>query len=407
VPAEINGLKSAGGLSALMKIRQKWISTAVLAISTLSRSSAVTPFAENKFEDACAAATNEGKIVLIDFYTTWYGPCKSMDQQTWRDPEVLKLLERKTISLKIDAEKETELAERYRIDIYPTVLLLRPNGTEVDRLVGFREPGQFIAAFNAALNGKDSVTRAREAVKTAGNDEAMARMALGRSLVEKQQYVEALDEYIWCFDHGLEKNPAFVGVRSSFLLSDIMALGRKYPPARETLEKWRDEREAAVISGTSVGTTVRDVVRLNEVLEQSDRNLTLFDRLPAKSPSRVILLESVLDQLLNAKRYEEVLKDTDPGAIFSSEVSRVDRTLASLQNNATTKDRVERVLRERTVSTGSHFFEALAGLHKDEEAKTLADQILKFDSTGTTKDKLVQGANRAGDADLVNYIRSK
>jgi thiol-disulfide isomerase/thioredoxin len=389
-----------------MKIKQHWISAGLLALAAVSTSMA-EPFGEIKFEDACATATNQNKIVLIDFFTTWCGPCKLLDQRTWKDPEVIKLLESKTVSLKLDAEKQTDLAGRYRIDAYPTVVLLRPNGTEIDRLVGFREPGQFISDFNSALNGKDSVTRAREAVKTAGNDEPMARMALGRSLVEKQKYGEALGEYTWCFDHGLEKNPAFVGVRSSFLLSDIMALSLKYPPARETLEKWRDEREAAVISGVSDGTTVRDVVRLNEVLNQRERNLTLFNRLPPKSPSRFILLENVLDQLLSAKRYEEVLRDADPGSIFSREVKRVNEMSATLGKSATTKDRVERVLRERTVSTGSHYFEALAGVHNDDEAKTLADQILKFDSTETTKDKLVQGADRAGDADLVKYIRSK
>jgi thiol-disulfide isomerase/thioredoxin len=389
-----------------MKIGQKWISPALLAVATLSTSSA-EPFAEIKFEDACTAATNDDKIVLIDFYTTWCGPCKLLDQKTWKNPQVIKLLESKTVSLRLDAEKETELAGRYRIDVYPTVLLLSPNGAELDRLVGFREPGQFISDFNAALNGRNSVTRAREAVKTAGGDEPMARMALGRSLVENQKYSEALDEYTWCFDHGLEKSPAFVGVRSSFLLSDIDALGRKYPPARETLEKWRENGEAAMLSGSSNGTTVRDVVRLNEVLGERDRNLTLFDRLPAKSPSRAILLESVLDQLLSAKRYEEILKNADPSAVFSRAVQRVDDMLASLGKSATTKDRVERVLRERTVSTGSHYFEALAGVHNDDEAKTLADQILRFDSTETTKDKLVQGADRAGDTDLVKYIRSK
>jgi hypothetical protein len=138
-----------------------------------------------------------------------------------------------------------------------------------------------------------------------------------------------------------------------------MTLGAKYPPARET--KWRDEREAAVISGLSDGTTVRDVVRLNEVLDQRESNLTLFNRLPAKSPSRAILLENVLDQLLSAKRYEEVLRDADLSSIFSREVKRVNEMSATLGKSTTTKDRVERVLRERAVSTGSHYFEALAG----------------------------------------------
>lgn len=389
-----------------MKTKAKWVTSSFLVLATLSTSPA-KPFAEVRFENACATAKQAGKIVLIDFYTTWCGPCKLLDRNTWPDPEVIKLLESKTVSIKIDAEKETKLAERYKIEAYPTILLAKPDGTEIDRLVGFREPGPFIADFNAALSGKDSVTRAREAVQTAGTDDAMARMALGESLAEKQKYAQALDEYLWCFDHGLEKNPSFVGVRCSFLLSYVMTLGKKYPPATRALEKRRDEREVAIVSGSSDATTVQDVIRLNEALGQKERNLALFDRLPARSPCRAMLLDSVLDQLLGAKRYEEILKGTDANSVFSQEVTRVEQMLASIGNNATMKARVEGVFRQNAVSKGSHYVEALAGLHKDDEAKTLADQILKFDSTAATKDKLVQGADRAGDADLVKYIRSK
>lgn len=389
-----------------MKIKDKWVTSALLILAGLSTASAKT-FADLKFDDACTKAKKEGKIVLVDFYTTWCGPCKRLDKETWTDPEVIKLLESKTVSIKIDAEKETKLAERYKIEAYPTVLLAKPDGTEIDRLVGFREPAAFIADFNAVLSGKDSVTRAREAVKTAGTDDAMARMALGKSLAEKQKYPEALDEYLWCFDHGLEKNPAFVGVRCSFLLSDIVTLGKKFPAARTALEKRRDEREAGVISGASDMMTIQDVIRLNEALEQPERNLTLFDRLPAKSPARAQMLESVFDQLLRAKQYEDALKDTDANAIFSREVKRFDQMLAGLEKNPGMKAQVEGVFRQRTVTTGSHYFEALAGAQKDDAAKTLADQILSFDSSRTTKNELAQGAERAGNAALVKFIHSK
>jgi hypothetical protein len=162
-----------------------------------------------------------------------------------------------------------------------------------------------------------------------------------------------------------------------------------------------------LVSGSSNATTVQDTIRLNEALGQKERNLSLFDQLPQESPCRAMLLDSVLDQLLSARRYEEILKGADANAVFAQEVARMEQMLASLGNNATMKARVEGVFRQNAVSKGSHYFEALAGVHKDEEAKTLADQIFKFDSTATTKDKLLQGAKRAGDADLAKYIRSK
>ena len=104
-------------------------------------------FRTETFGSALEEAGTEGKLVLIDFFTTWCGPCKMLDQMTWPDPRVIDLLGTKTVPLKIDAEKEAELAKRYKVDAYPTVLFLKPDGTEVDRLIGYRDPAKFIEEF--------------------------------------------------------------------------------------------------------------------------------------------------------------------------------------------------------------------------------------------------------------------
>ena len=84
-------------------------------------------------------------------------------------PRVIDLLGTKTVPLKIDAEKEAELAKRYKVDAYPTVLFLKPDGTEVDRLIGYRDPAKFIEEFTWILAGKTSLTRARAAVREGKN----------------------------------------------------------------------------------------------------------------------------------------------------------------------------------------------------------------------------------------------
>ena len=64
------------------------------------------PFSNLSFEAASKQAAQTGKIVLVDFYTTWCGPCKLLDKTTWTDAVVIQLLEQKTVALRIDAEKE-------------------------------------------------------------------------------------------------------------------------------------------------------------------------------------------------------------------------------------------------------------------------------------------------------------
>lgn len=364
-------------------------------------------FVDLKFEAACQQAAKENKLVLIDFYTTWCGPCKLLDKNTWTDPEVIKQVSDKAVALRIDAEKETGLASRYKIDVYPTILLLKPDGTQVDRLVGYREPKAFLADFTAALSGKDSVARAVEAVKQAGTNDPMARMQLGKSLAGQQKHAEALKEYLWCFDQGAEADPGFVGVRVSFLLSDIVSLGRVYPPARQALESRRDERETKVLSGSANQETVRDLLRLNETLGQPEKNLALFDHLVVGNPARNIVLESITEQLLAARRYRDVLAGNDPEAILKKELEQSQQGLSSLPKSNPNRKRLERSYRQRSVSTGAHYFEALAGMQRSNEAETLADHVLKFDNTAATRDRLAQAAERAGNTELAKNVRSR
>ena len=64
---------------------------------------------------------------------------KQLDRTTWKDQRVRDWLSSEAVCLKVDAEKDVSVAEKYRINVYPTVLLLRPDGTEIDRLVGYRD----------------------------------------------------------------------------------------------------------------------------------------------------------------------------------------------------------------------------------------------------------------------------
>jgi thiol-disulfide isomerase/thioredoxin len=199
------------------------------------------PFRPMSFDQAKRAAAEGGKrMVVVDFYTTWCGPCKMLDQTTWKDQGVRDWLAKEAICLKIDAEKETALADKYWITAYPTILLLRPDGSEVDRLVGYRNAKTFLAEARDALAGNDSLSRARKKLEGAGKDNPMLRMSYGDALAQNGRNEEALAEYLWCFDHGLEHNQAFTGVRVSFLLLKIAQLGRTEPSALDELRKRRD-----------------------------------------------------------------------------------------------------------------------------------------------------------------------
>jgi thiol-disulfide isomerase/thioredoxin len=363
------------------------------------------PFSNLSFEAASKQAAQSDKIVLVDFYTTWCGPCKMLDKTTWTDAAVIQLLEQKTVALRIDAEKEAALSKHYKIEAYPSVLLIKPDGTEIDRLVGYKEPKAFIEDFNAALGGKDSISRAKDKLMAAGTNDPSARMQFGVALAQKGKDAEALTEFLWCFDHGLEAGPAFTGVRLSFLLMDIKNLAAHYPPAQQALETRREERQTKVAAGSTDFQTIQDLVSLNKALGQETKNLAVFDQLPADSKTRNLISRLLTDQFLEAKRYADVLQGTDGRSAFRKAVEQFNMTLDFLGKDNPMRKQVEENLRQFTVTAGAHYFEALAGLKRNQDGKDLAGQILKFDSSQATRTLLADAAQRAENAELTQYMR--
>jgi thiol-disulfide isomerase/thioredoxin len=363
------------------------------------------PFSDLSFEAASRQAEQTGKIVLVDFYTTWCGPCKLLDKNTWTDPAVIQLLEEKTVALRIDAEKEADLSKHYKIAAYPSVLLIKPDGAEIDRLVGYREPKAFLEDFNAALRGKDSVSRAKDKLAAAGTNNASARMELGQALEQRGKYAEALAEYLWCFDHGLEADSAFSGVRVSFLLMNIKNLAAHYPPAQQALETRRDESQAKVTAGSTDYQTMTDLISLNNTLDQKEKSFAVFDQLPDGSRGRELILTMLADQFLEAKRYTDVLQGTDGQAAFKEAVDRFSQMLNALGKDNPLRERMVDNFRQFTTKNGAQHFEALAGLKRNEDGKELAGQILKFDASPATHTLLATAALRAGNDELARFVQ--
>jgi len=127
---------------------------AVLLMSSFVGKSSGIEFSKINLEAAKKKASKSGKLIFIDAYTEWCGPCKRMAATTFKDEEVGDLFNENFINLKVEMEKDEdgrEIARRYRVSAYPTLLIIDGDGNLVKSVIGFKTKAQLMAIAESVL----------------------------------------------------------------------------------------------------------------------------------------------------------------------------------------------------------------------------------------------------------------
>ena len=109
-------------------------------------------FFHGTLEEAKEIAKRENKLIFVDCYTTWCGPCKMLSKFVFTDPEMGEFYNENFINLKLDMEKEGSMfAIEYGISAYPTLVYIDHTGAVRKRLVGGRDVKTFLSEGKAVL----------------------------------------------------------------------------------------------------------------------------------------------------------------------------------------------------------------------------------------------------------------
>lgn len=113
-------------------------------------------FVQGSWQQALDRAKRENKLIFIDCYTSWCGPCKMLAKTVFTDPEVAALFNTSFINVKMDMEKGEgkELKEKYRVTAYPTMHFIDGDAEVVHTVVGGVDAATLMLQAEQARTGK-------------------------------------------------------------------------------------------------------------------------------------------------------------------------------------------------------------------------------------------------------------
>ncbi len=130
-----------------MKIKQRLILFPIifcllLSISETNASSDMITW--NSYEKGMVIGKKEKKKIFINFYAKWCSYCAKMDSTTFKDSNVIDYLNEHFISIKINTDKDREIAAKYFVRGLPTSWFVAENGIKISGLPGFVKAAAFI-----------------------------------------------------------------------------------------------------------------------------------------------------------------------------------------------------------------------------------------------------------------------
>ena len=124
------------------------ISSALASTSTNSSEVQWRDFSDAAF----AEAKRDGKLLILDLEAVWCHWCHVMEEKTYSNPAVKKILKNNYIALKVDQNSRPDLARRYQDWGWPATIFFNADGTELVKRAGYIAPENMVKLLQAVVD---------------------------------------------------------------------------------------------------------------------------------------------------------------------------------------------------------------------------------------------------------------
>ncbi len=158
--------------------------------SLVQASSALTKDAVQwrDFNDAAfTEAKRDGKLLILDLEAVWCHWCHVMEEKTYADPTVKKILKQHYIALKVDQNNRPDLARRYQDFGWPATIFFNADGTELVKRAGYIPPGAMAKLLQAIVDDPTPEQGALIQEKKVFSSSALLSKAVKQQLEQSHQ----------------------------------------------------------------------------------------------------------------------------------------------------------------------------------------------------------------------------
>jgi len=126
----------------------------IFSISLYAQEKGIRFSKDSLLSEALARSKKEGKLVFIDCYTSWCGPCKYLAKEIFPQEEVGNYYNSHFINLSFDMEKGEgiKIRTKYAVQAFPTLLFINAEGETVHVGVGAIDANALIELGKTAMD---------------------------------------------------------------------------------------------------------------------------------------------------------------------------------------------------------------------------------------------------------------